>query len=69
LDYVTIKAARNWLTHSRMKRQFSLGGSGPTPRISLSLPSGHTPVRQIIELSRDFATRHVAGFLNLLPTI
>lgn len=65
-DYTTVKSARDWLTHSRLSRHFMLG-AGTRQRLALDLPAGRLPVRQLIELARDLATRHVTAFLNVLP--
>lgn len=67
-DYNTVKGARNWLTHSRLPRHFGMAAGGAPQRLSLQLPGPTTlPIRQLIELARDLATRHVTAFVNILP--
>ena len=68
-DYGTTKAARDWLTHSRLKRHFTLDAGGPPQRLELELPSARLPVRRLVELSRDLATRHVSALLGVLPSL
>lgn len=66
-DYKAVKSARDWLTHSRLKRHFVLSAGGPPQRLSLELPPNKLPVRQLIEMTRDLATRRVSDFLKILP--
>ncbi len=67
-DYNTVKSARDWLTHSRLPRHFVMAAGGPPQRLSLELPGAvRLPVRQLVELARDLATRHVTAFLTVLP--
>jgi len=68
-DYATIKDARDWLTHSRLRRHFTLDTGGPPQRLELELPCGRLPVRRLVELSRDVATRHVSDLLSVLPSL
>ena len=60
--YKTIREARNWLTHSRVPRHFTLA-----QRLQLELPTTRVGVRQLIEDARDFATRQVSALLETLP--
>jgi len=66
-DYRAVKSARDWLTHSRLKRHFVLDTGGPPQRLSLELPPNKLPVRQLIEMTRDLSTRRVSAFLQMLP--
>ena len=65
-DYEVIKNVRDWLTHSRVNRHFYLTIGGPPQRLRLELSTGQMQVRQIIELARDLATKHVSIFLQNL---
>jgi hypothetical protein len=67
-QYRTIKQARNWLTHSRVPRHFTLAAGGPPQRLQLELGT-RVGVRQLIEDARDCATRYVAVFLEKLPEL
>jgi len=67
--YKQIKGARNWLVHSRLKRHFTLAAGGPPQRLKLELETTQLGVRHVVEVARDVATRHVAGFLDLLPQL
>ena len=69
VDYKNIKAARDWLIHSRLNRHFSVTPGGPPQRLKLELQSTQWEVRCIVELSRDVATRHVSAFIALLPNV
>lgn len=69
VDYKNIKAARDWLIHSRLNRHFSVTPGGPPQRLKLELQSTQREVRCIVELSRDVATRHVSAFIALLPNV
>jgi hypothetical protein len=68
-EYKTIKGARDWLVHSRLKRHFTLDTAGPPQRLKLELETTQVEVRQVVEVARDVATRHVAAFLDLLPKV
>lgn len=66
--YRQLKDARDWLTHSRVKRHFTLAAGGPPQRLQLELAT-KVEVRQLVEGAWDFATRHVSAFLELLPRL
>lgn len=66
-NYKQVKSARDWLTHSRLNRHFFIGG--PPQRLTLEFDSTRLPVRDLIELARDLATRHVSDFLQILPQL
>ena len=68
-DYKKIKAARDWLIHSRLNRHFAISSGGPPQRLKLELQSTQLEVRHIVEVARDVATRHVSEFLSLLPSL
>jgi hypothetical protein len=68
-DYSTIKAARNWLIHSRGTRHFGFDTARGPERLELELGATRLPVRQLVELSRGLATRHITAFLALLPNL
>jgi hypothetical protein len=69
-DYERVKDARHWLTHSRVPRHFKLGTGGGRPsRLELEIGSMRLGVRQLIELARDVATKHVIQFLKELPNL
>lgn len=68
-QYNEAKSARDWLTHSRLIRHFVLAAGGLPQRLTLEFGSSRLPVRGLIELARDLATRHVSGFLQLLPQL
>ena len=64
-----IKAARNWLTHSRMRRHFTLAAGGPPQRLELTIGAARVGVRDIVQSSRDLATHQVSALLTLLPSL
>ena len=66
-DYRIVKAARDWLTHSRLNRHFFLNVGGAPQRLSLEVMSVQLPVRHLVELCRDLSTRHVTSLLDRLP--
>ena len=68
-QYIEAKSARDWLTHSRLRRHFFLSIGGPPQRLTLEFGTTQLPVRGLIELARDLATRHVSDFLQLLPQL
>jgi len=68
-DYGSVKSARGWLTHSRLKRHFVLDTKGPPKRISLEVNSNRIAVRRLVEVARDSATRWVSDLMNKLPAI
>ena len=68
-QYNVVKSARDWLTHSRLPRHFNVAIGGPPQRLELGINSNKLPVRNLIELARDFASRHVFSFIQLLPQI
>jgi len=68
-QYKTIKQSRNWLTHSRIIRHFTLATAGPPQRLQLELGGTKVEVRQLIEDARDCATRHVSEFIEKLPQL
>lgn len=71
-DYELLKNARDPLVHRKLPRIVKIGGgSAPTPvdRLGLAVPgaqspTGEMPSRQLVELSRDTATRHVVALLQ-----
>ena len=68
--YKEIKRARNWLTHSRMTRHFTLAtGHRNNPRLQLGLPKTKVDIRQLILAARDMATEHVLALLAILPQL
>jgi len=67
--YQTIKQSRNFLTHSRIPRHFTLATAGPPQRLELELDGTKVGVRQLIEDARDCATRHVSEFVEKLPQL
>jgi len=67
-QYSTVKAARDWLTHSRLRRHFTLQTGGPPQRLRLELTS-QMPVRTVIVNSIECGTRHVTDFLRILPAL
>jgi hypothetical protein len=67
--YNDIKAARNWLTHARVRRHFTLATGGPPQRLELTLGSRQIGARDIVETSRDLATQHVSALLTMLPSL
>ena len=68
-QYKTIKQSRNFLTHSRILRHFTLAAGGPPQRLQLELDGTKVEVRQLIENARDCATRHVSEFIEKLPQL
>ena len=68
-QYKTIKESRNFLTHSRILRHFTLATAGPPQRLQLELDGTKVGVRQLIEDARDCATRHVSDFIEKLPQL
>ena len=68
-DYSAVKTARDSLTHSRVRRHFSLGGSGVTPRLEFESQSRRVPARQLVEISVLVAERHVLALFAELPTL
>jgi hypothetical protein len=68
-EYKSIKEARDWLVHRRLKRHFALSTGGPLRRLKLELGTMQLEVRDVVEVARDVATRHVAAFLDLLRTV
>lgn len=68
MDYIQIKSARNWLTHSRVTRHFGIGPSG-RHRLRLNIDGHKIPVRQVIKTARGVAVRHIPAILKVLPTL
>jgi hypothetical protein len=68
-DYKRIKAARDWMVHSRLPLHYTIATGGPRVRLKLGKVGSELGVRHIVELARDVATRHVSAFVNLLPSI
>ena len=64
--YRLIKDSRDWLTHSRVLRHFSMGTPGRR-RLDLEIGGTRTNVRRLVEDARDVATKHIESFLILLP--
>ena len=67
--YNQVKSARDWFTHSRLNRHFVLAIGGPPQRLILEFGSTRLPVRDLIELAQDLATRHVSDFVQILPKL
>ena len=67
-NYLQIKEARDWLTHSRLRRHFTLAAGGPPQRLELEL-AVKVSVRKLIEEARDCTTRLVQGFVDTLPQL
>jgi hypothetical protein len=68
-DYALVKEARDSLTHSRVRRHLSLGGSGPTPRLEIESSRRRQPVRLLVETSVRVAERHVLALFAALPSL
>ncbi len=68
-DYQLVRNARNWLTHSRLTRHFTLKANGPPQRLTLELKSKRIGVRELVERARDVSTKHVALLVALLPKL
>ena len=68
LTYTTVKEARDWLTHSRVRRHIIGNVGGPPMRLELDL-SARIGVRELVEVARDLATRHVLAFFDILPQL
>lgn len=68
-QYKDVKCARDSLTHSKLNRHFVLKTGGLPERLTLEFGKKRMPVRSLIELARDLATRHVSDFLQLLPQL
>ena len=65
--YAEIKAARDWLVHSRIRRHFTLAAGGPPQRLRIDLATTRPGVRQVVEDARDLATQSVSRLLAMLP--
>ena len=65
--YTTVRDARNWLTHSRIPRRFSVGGS-PPERLKLML-TPEIGLRAFVALAKDVASRHVQEFFARLGAL
>jgi hypothetical protein len=68
VDYLATKSARDWLTHSRVPRHFTVNTSG-RQRLELSIDGNKIPVRQVIETARDVGARHIPALLSVLPQL
>lgn len=68
-DYREIKAARDSLIHSRLRRHFRMSLGGPPQRLKLEVQSKQLEVRHIVQVVRNVATTHVSKFLDLLPAL
>jgi hypothetical protein len=69
LYYKQIKSARDWLTHSRITRHFTLAASGLPQRLQLQLEAERLGVRHLVDHARDVGTRHVSALLAMLPEL
>jgi hypothetical protein len=71
LHYKQIKSGRDWLTHSRIPRHFTLavGVEGPPQRLQLQLETVRLSVRHLVDHARDVGTRHVSALLAMLPKL
>jgi hypothetical protein len=67
--YTVVKEARDWLTHSRVRRHFSIGGGAPVPRLDLETASKRLSVRQLVHNSVEVAERHVVALFGHLPSL
>jgi hypothetical protein len=67
-EYDTIRRGRHWLTHSRVRRHFTLSAGGPPLRLELEV-GRKIAARELVETARDLATRYVLRFLALLPRV
>ena len=65
-QYNLVKSARDWLMHSRLRRHFTLSTRDPCLRLRLEFNSIQLPVRDLIELARELATKHVCDFIQIL---
>lgn len=71
-DYQILKGVRDPLVHRKLGRFIYLNIGGPPPgtdRLGLAVPeaprqTGEMSSRQVIELSRDTAARHVVALLQ-----
>jgi hypothetical protein len=71
VNYKKIKKARRALTHARLRRHWKFILSKRVPeRLVLEIDkSTRLGPRDLIELARDVATKHVIGFLEELPKL
>jgi hypothetical protein len=68
-QYNIVKSARDWLTHSRVSRHSAIGGASLPERLKLQFGPSRLPVRDLVLVARDLATRHVADFTQILSRI
>lgn len=69
-DYQTVKEARDVLTHSTVRRHFSMvGGSAHDPRLEVETRSNRLPVRRLVEVSVALADRHVSSLFGQLLSL
>ena len=61
----TIKAARNALTHARVRRHFSM----PRERIQVQAGDTRLDVPTLLAYARDTATEHILRLLHVLPLL
>ena len=67
--YKEIKTARDWLTHSRVRRHFTIAPGGPPQRLRIHLASTRLSIREVVEHARDLATETVSKLLVVLPQL
>ena len=67
--YKEIKTARDWLTHSRVRRHFTIAPGGPPQRLRIDLANTRLSIREVVEHARDLATETVAKLLVVLPQL
>lgn len=67
--YKQIKSARDWLTHSRVMRHFTLATGGPPQRLQLQLGPVRLGIRHLVDDARNVGTRHVSALLAMLPRL
>ncbi len=67
--YKEIKTARDWLTHSRVRRHFTIMPGGPPQRLRIDLATTRLSIREVVEHARDLATETVSKLLVVLPQL
>lgn len=69
-DYQTVKEARDYLTHSVVRRHFAVvSGAAHNPRLEVQTASSRLPVRRLIEVSVNLAGNHVSSLFAILPNL
>jgi hypothetical protein len=67
--YKEVREARNWLTHARVRRHFTLSAGGPPQRLRISVGDVTQEAREIVVGARDLAAEWVSKLISLLPTL